>query len=271
MRSSADLASSPLSMVTAVQRRPEFVARHRREHMRADRPFGIADRDRDLNRCIEHDAATVRCRLMRVAAHVKLLRRAADVDRDRLERELRLARRLGGVGLPRLGRLGRFLGGGGGVELRFRVGLGGVELGRQFRGLGGGLLLEVLGPRLGLVRLGGGERLVGVGEFGVGAGLEPLQLAQRRRQRRRLARRCRGGFLRLVGRLGGLGRLAGERLGLGRRGRDGLPFGTNSAGWENSTGSASSGEMITRIPIHVLSNSFSAKPKGIRTQPCEAA
>jgi len=31
-----------------------------------------------------------------------------------------------------------------------------------------------------------------------------------------------------------------------------------SAGWENSTGAASSGEMITRIPIHVLSNSFSA-------------
>ena len=48
-------------------------------------------------------------------------------------------------------------------------------------------------------------------------------------------------------------------------------FGTSSAGWENSTGSASSGEMITRIPIRVLSNSFSAKPNGIRTQPCEAA
>ena len=37
-------------------------------------------------------------------------------------------------------------------------------------------------------------------------------------------------------------------------------FGTNSAGWENSTGAASFGEMITRIPIRVLSNSFSAKP-----------
>ena len=48
-------------------------------------------------------------------------------------------------------------------------------------------------------------------------------------------------------------------------------FGTNSAGWENSTGSVSFGEMITRIPIRVVSNSFSAKPKGIRTQPCEAA
>ncbi len=48
-------------------------------------------------------------------------------------------------------------------------------------------------------------------------------------------------------------------------------FGTNSAGWENSTGSASPGEMITRMPICVLSNSFSAKPKGMRMQPCEAA
>jgi hypothetical protein len=48
-------------------------------------------------------------------------------------------------------------------------------------------------------------------------------------------------------------------------------FGTNSAGWEISTGAASFGEMITRIPIDVLSNSFSAKSQGIRTHPCEAA
>ena len=41
---------------------------------------------------------------MRVAPHVKLLRRATDVDRDRLERELRLACRLGGGGLLGLGR-----------------------------------------------------------------------------------------------------------------------------------------------------------------------
>ena len=112
------------------------------------------------------------------------------------------------------GRLGGVLCGGGGVELRLRVGPGGVELRPQFRGPGVGLLLQVLGPRLGLVRLGGGEHLVGERELGVGAGLEPFQLAQRRRQRCRLARRCRGGFLRLVGRLGSLGRLAGERLGL---------------------------------------------------------
>jgi len=37
-------------------------------------------------------------------------------------------------------------------------------------------------------------------------------------------------------------------------------FGMNSAVWENSTGAASFGAMITRIPIRVLSNSFSAKP-----------
>ena len=37
-------------------------------------------------------------------------------------------------------------------------------------------------------------------------------------------------------------------------------FGTNSAGWENSTGSLSSGAIITRMPIRTLSNSFSAKP-----------
>ena len=48
-------------------------------------------------------------------------------------------------------------------------------------------------------------------------------------------------------------------------------FGTNSAGWENSTGSTSLGEMITRVPMRTLSNGFSANPKGIRTQPCEGA
>ena len=36
-------------------------------------------------------------------------------------------------------------------------------------------------------------------------------------------------------------------------------FGTNSAGSENSTGSASFGAMIMRMPIGVLSNNFSAK------------
>jgi hypothetical protein len=55
-----------------------------------------------------------------------------------------------------------------------------------------------------LLRLCGGDRFVGEREFCVGAGLEPFQLAQRRRERRRLACRSGGGFLRLVGRFGGL-------------------------------------------------------------------
>src|SRR5262245_12429298 len=37
-------------------------------------------------------------------------------------------------------------------------------------------------------------------------------------------------------------------------------FGTNSAGCENATGSASFGAMIMRMPIRTLSNSLSAKP-----------
>jgi len=103
--------------------------------MRADRLVRIADRDRNLNGRIEH-LAPVRQRFMRVAPHVKLLRRAADVDRDRLERELRFVRRLRGGGLLCLGRLCGILCGGGGGELRCRLGLGGVELRSRFRGLG---------------------------------------------------------------------------------------------------------------------------------------
>ncbi len=44
-----------------------------------------------------------------------------------------------------------------------------------------------------------------------------------------------------------------------------------SAGWESSTGGASFGEMITRIPMRVFGNSLFAKLKGNRMQPCEAA
>ena len=96
---------------------------------------------------------------MRVAPHVELLRCAADEDRRWLKRELRLARRLSDVGLPGPGRFGGVVCGGGGIELRLRVGPGRVELGPQFRDPGGGLLLCVLGPRLDLVRFGGGKRL----------------------------------------------------------------------------------------------------------------
>src|SRR5580700_9952531 len=59
-------------------------ARHGRKHMRADRLVGIADRDRNLNGRIEY-LAPVRQPLMRVAPNVKLLRRAADEDRNWLE------------------------------------------------------------------------------------------------------------------------------------------------------------------------------------------
>ena len=121
-----------------------------------------------------------------------------------------------------LGRLGGVLRRRGRVELRLRVGLGGVELRLQLGGFGSGLLLQVLGLRLGLVRFGGGEHLLGERELGVGAGLEQFQLAQRHRERRRRARRDGGGALRLVGRLVGLRRLAGERFGARRRVRESL-------------------------------------------------
>src|SRR5579862_2042609 len=61
--------------------------RYRGENMRADRPAGLADRDRHFDGRIEHLAAPVRRRLVGVAPYVKPLRRAADVDGDRLERE----------------------------------------------------------------------------------------------------------------------------------------------------------------------------------------
>ena len=60
-------------------------ARHCREHMRADRLVRIADRNRGIEAC------------PKAAPHIKPLRRAADEDRDRLERELCLVCRLGGL------------------------------------------------------------------------------------------------------------------------------------------------------------------------------
>src|SRR5450755_1030516 len=99
MRSSASLASSPLSIVTAVQRRPESLR-------------AIA-----VNTCVPIGLSGLRIvtGTSMVASDVKLMRRTADEDRRRLERELRLASRLGGVGLPRRGHLGGVLCGGGGV------------------------------------------------------------------------------------------------------------------------------------------------------------
>ena len=128
--------------------------------MRADPLVGIADGDRDLEERPE------------AVPHIQPLRRAADEDRDRLERELCLACRLGGVGPLGFGRLGGVLGRRSLVELRLRVDLGSVELGLKLRYLSGGLLLRVLGLCLGLVRLGSGERLLGERERGIGAGFD---------------------------------------------------------------------------------------------------
>ena len=135
------------------------------------------------------------------------------------QREFGVARRRGGFGSLGLGRLGGGLRRGGRVALRLRVGRGGVELRAKVRGLGGDLLSRVLGARLVLVGLGGGEQLLGEGELGVGAALERFQLAHGRRRRRRLARRYGCGGLGLISRLGGVRRLARQRFGARRRGR----------------------------------------------------
>src|SRR6185437_4889536 len=130
---------------------------------------------RNLDGRVEHLAA-VRPALVRVASNVEFLRRAADVDRDRFERELRFGRRLGGGGLLCLCGLENVPGGRVGVAFRLCIGRRAVEQRRRFRGLGGGLLPALLGPRLGLVGLCRGERLVGGRELGGGAGLVQFQL-----------------------------------------------------------------------------------------------
>src|SRR4029453_2349228 len=101
-------------------------------------------------------------------------------------------------GLLRLRRLRGVLGRRGSVELGLRVGLGGVELRLHFLDFRSGLLLLVLGSSLGLVSLGGGERLLCDRERGIGASLGQFKLAQRRRERGRLIHRRGGGVLRLL-------------------------------------------------------------------------
>ena len=54
-------------------------ARYHREDVRADRLVGVFDGDREFDGCVVH-LAPVRRPHMRVAPHVKLLRRPADVD-----------------------------------------------------------------------------------------------------------------------------------------------------------------------------------------------
>ena len=68
--------------------------------------------------------------------------------------------RLGGISLLGLGHLGGVLCRLGRIELDLRVGLGGFELRRELRGLGSRLLLQILCPRLSLVRPSGGKHLL---------------------------------------------------------------------------------------------------------------
>ena len=160
MRSSAFLASSPLSIVTARPAQARVVLRHRREHMRADRPVGIADRDRDLDARIEHLAPVrhglVACRAARKAFCVARLMKTETGS----SASFASSRRLGGGGLLALGRLGGVLCCGGRIELRLRVGPGGVELRLQLlRPWRRPSASAFLGSRSGLVRLCAGECL----------------------------------------------------------------------------------------------------------------
>ena len=169
MRSSASLASFASSIVTAVQRSPASL---RAIAVNTCVPIGLSGLRIVTGTSmleIEHLAAPVRPRLVRVASHVKLLRRAADVDRDRLEREFRIDRCLGGGGLPGLGRLDGVLCGGAASSFDFASAVAVSSCFPASVGLGRGLLLPLLGPRLGLVRFCGGKRLVGGRELGVGA------------------------------------------------------------------------------------------------------
>ena len=163
-----EVASQRLGAVAVVDRhrapaQPVAVARHRGEDVRADLLLRIADRDRDLDAEIEHLAA-VREPLLRVAPDVKLLRRAADVDRHRHHGELGVERGLGGGGLLGLGRLGIVLGRGEGVEPGLCFGLGLVELRAGFLSLRRGFLLALFGLCLCFVGFCGGDGAeVGVG------------------------------------------------------------------------------------------------------------
>ena len=156
-------------MVTTLQRRPVSFFAIAVKMCVPSGWSGLRMRDGNLDAGVEHLAAAIGRRLVGVATHVEFLRRAADVDRDRLHRELRVGRGLERFGLLGRGGLGGILGRSHGVALRLRGGLGGVQLGRRIRGLGGGLLLQLIGLCLGLIGLGIGNQLVGIDVLGVGA------------------------------------------------------------------------------------------------------
>src|SRR5262249_35682063 len=167
--------------------------------------------------------------------------------------------RLGGGGLLGLGRLGGVLRGGRGVELRLRVGLGPVELRPRLRGVGDRLLLQLLGPRLGLVRFAAARALSANARSASARGLSHSRLRSDAVSDAASRAAVAAAFFASSAVLAAS---AASRASVAARAgaaATASAFGTNSAGWEISTGAASFGEMITRIPIHVLSNSFSAK------------
>ncbi len=202
---------------------PALGARNRGEDVRAERLVGILDRDRVFLAELVQLAA-VRPLLVRVAPYIKLPRRAADEDRDRLARELRGLGGAGGLGAAGFGRLGRRFRGRQRILFRLHAGLGGVELRAQRLGPGGRVLFCLLRRvcLAGLSRIiaDGSENLVGVRQVGVGARLESFQVAHRCRRRGRIVlcrreRRLRGG-----GRPCGIVCVLGQRRGACRHGVD---------------------------------------------------
>ena len=179
--------------------------------MRADRLAWIADIDRNLDARIEHLAA-IPHRLARGAPHVELLRRPADVDRDRFERKVRFARGPGRVDPFEFRRLGGVRCGIARVEPLPGFGTHRVELPAQFRNPSRGLSLQILGLRPGLIRPCTDQRLVRRCEFRIRALLRRFEIAQRRRERCGFARRQRCGSFRLVVSPRRLRRLTRERL-----------------------------------------------------------
>ena len=129
---------------------------HRREYMSADRLAGITDRDRNLDARIE-DFASIRPRLMRVPPHIERLGCAANVYRDRFERELRIGRcfrRITFLGYCIFGGICCF---GCEIDLRRSIGFGSVEFRCYLGGFGSGPKFLFFGAPFRLIGLRGHE------------------------------------------------------------------------------------------------------------------
>src|SRR3954447_6808654 len=105
---------------------------------------------------------------MSVAPNVKLPGGAADVNRDRLKRELRLGCCFGRLSLPGLGRFGGIFCGRGRAELGGRLCLGALELSPSLRCRKSSFPPLLLSARLGSLRFCVGEHPIGERKLGVG-------------------------------------------------------------------------------------------------------